>query len=44
MNDELKEIDKPVNDEKDVLFDDYVNRSRYGSRFWLSIKSSNRKR
>jgi hypothetical protein len=37
MNDELKEIDKSVNRENNVLFDDYVNRSRYGSRFWLSV-------
>lgn len=37
MNDEFKEIDKPVNGEKDVLFDDYVNRNRFGSRFWLSV-------
>jgi len=37
MNDELKEIDKPVNGDKDVLFDEYVNRNRYGSRFWLSV-------
>lgn len=37
MNDELKGIDKPINGEKDVLFDEYVNRGRYGSRFWLSV-------
>ncbi len=37
MNDELNEIDKPVNSDNDVLFDEYVNRNRYGSRFWLSV-------
>ncbi|MCX6583215.1 MAG: hypothetical protein NT166_23820 [Candidatus Aminicenantes bacterium] len=37
MNDEFKEIDKPVKRDNDVLFDEYVNRNRYGSRFWLSV-------
>jgi hypothetical protein len=37
MSDELKQIEKPVKDDNDVLFDEYVNRSRFGSRFWLSV-------
>lgn len=37
MNDEIKKIDKTDNRSEDVLFDEYINRSRFGSRFWLSI-------
>lgn len=37
MSDELKKIEQLIKDDDDVLFDEYINRSRFGSKFWLSV-------
>jgi len=40
MNDELKElkeIKKFIEGEDDVLFDEYINRSRFGPKFWVGV-------
>lgn len=37
MTDELKEVKKQIRDENDVLFETYINRKRFGSRFWLYV-------
>ncbi len=37
MPDELKKIEQLIKGDDDVLFDEYINRSRFGSRFWLAV-------
>lgn len=37
MNDEIKKIDETANQKDSVLFEDYISRKRFGSRFWLSV-------
>ena len=38
MTDELKnDAPQPVNDDEDVLFETYIKRSRFGSKFWLHL-------
>lgn len=37
MNDELKEIKKFIEGEDEVLFDEYLNRSRFGPKFWVGV-------
>lgn len=37
MNDELKEVRKLIEGEDDVLFDEYINRSRFGPKFWVGV-------
>ena len=37
MTDELKEKEKQVRDENEVLFETYISRKRFGSRFWLYV-------
>lgn len=37
MNDELKEIKKFIEGEDEVLFDEYINRSRFGPKFWVGV-------
>jgi hypothetical protein len=37
MNDEFKEVRKLIEGEDDVLFEEYLNRSRFGPKFWVGI-------
>lgn len=37
MPDELKKREQLIQNDEDVLFDEYINRSRFGSKFWLSV-------
>ena len=37
MTDELKEVEKQVKDDDEVLFETYLNRKRFGSKFWLYV-------
>ena len=37
MNDELKEVRKLIEGEDDVLFDEYLNRSRFSPKFWVGV-------
>ena len=37
MSDELKEIKKFIEGDDDILFDEYINRSRFGPKFWVGV-------
>jgi hypothetical protein len=37
MTEELKEVEKQVKDDDEVLFEKYINRKRFGSKFWLFV-------
>lgn len=37
MNNENKKIEETANHDDGILFDEYINRNRFGSRFWLSV-------